>query len=555
MKKVLLLCLSFFALVSAFGQASDLFFSEYIEGGSSNKYLEIFNGTGMAVDLSDYKVELYSNSKDRNTASQILNLSGSLSNENVYTIGNSGGTIFTADINHQVTYFNGDDAIALIKISTGQCVDIIGCIGEDPGSAWIDGSHSTVNKTLVRKSTVTGGVVTNPASGFPTLVSEWDVFDIDTKNYLGAHTFTPNAPAAVEIPEFSVGSGIYTTSQSVKITSATADATIYYTTDGTVPTDASTLYENAIAVSTTTTLKAIAYKAGMTESSVASATYSFPVNVATVAELRGGLTDGTVYNLIGEVFLTFQQASRNQKLVQDATGGILIDDTGKKITTVYNLNDGITGLTGVLAVYKGLLQFIPSMDPGAASSNNNAVSATEVTISDLKANWSSYESKLVKLSNVSFGAKAGGKFADAQDYTLADNGANEIVLRTNFRGTDLVDNVIPASAIVVGVAAIYDGTHQIIPRGAADISGVSTAVNDVVKQQTTITPNPFHNTIKVTSESKVISVAFYNSVGQLVKEVYNVDSSIPTADLAKGLHIIQVTFEDGSVSTQKVMKK
>ena len=111
------------------------------------------------------------------------------------------------------------------------------------------------------------------------------------------------------------------------------------------------------------------------------------------------------------------------------------------------------------------------------------------------------------------------------------------------------DNTIPASATVYGIAAIYNGTHQIIPRGVADLSGVSTAVNDMEKQQIAISPNPFQ------SEIKVVSVAFYNSVGQLVKEVYNVDQFIPTTNLANGLYIIQVKFEDGSVTTQKVMKK
>lgn len=421
-----------------------------------------------------------------------------------------------------------------------------------------------INGTVITTVTTSGEQGTKKSSGELAVNATGD-FTIGFAQATGGKqviidniSWTGNAGSGnptVEKPVLSIETGIYMTAQSVSITSGTPDAEIFYTIDGTAPTDASALYENAIAVSTTTTLKAIAYKAGMTESSVASATYSFPVNVATVAELRGGLKDGTVYTLTGEVLLVFQQSSRNQKVVQDATGGILIDDTGAKITTVYNLNDGITGLTGALTEYNGLLQFIPSMDPGVASSNDNAVLATEVTISDLKASWSMYESKLVKLSNVSFGAKAGDKFADGQNYTLTDNGANEIVLRTNFRGTDLIDNVVPGSANVVGVAAIFNGTHQIIPRGAADISGVSTAVNDVVKQQVSISPNPFQNTIKVASDSKVVSVAFYNSVGQLVKEVDTVDLSISTAELAKGLYIIQLTFEDGSVATQKVTKK
>ncbi len=40
---------------------TDLFISEYIEGGSSNKAIEIYNGTGVPVDLSQYSIELYSN--------------------------------------------------------------------------------------------------------------------------------------------------------------------------------------------------------------------------------------------------------------------------------------------------------------------------------------------------------------------------------------------------------------------------------------------------------------------------------------------------------------
>src|SRR5690606_10171681 len=41
--------------------SSDLFFSEYIEGSSFNKYIEIYNGTGSAVNLSDYEIRLFSN--------------------------------------------------------------------------------------------------------------------------------------------------------------------------------------------------------------------------------------------------------------------------------------------------------------------------------------------------------------------------------------------------------------------------------------------------------------------------------------------------------------
>ena len=76
-------------------------------------------------------------------------------------------------------------------------------------------------------------------------------------------------------PQFSPGGGTYTSSQSVSISSSTSGAAIRYTTDGSTPTSSTgTVYSSAISVSSTTTLKAIAYKSGMTDSSVSTAVYT-----------------------------------------------------------------------------------------------------------------------------------------------------------------------------------------------------------------------------------------------------------------------------------------
>lgn len=81
----------------------------------------------------------------------------------------------------------------------------------------------------------------------------------------------------VATPTFSPGGGIFTESQDVEISCTTDDATIYYTTDGSTPTDESDEYDGAITVSETTTIKAIAVKEGMNNSAVASATYTIKV--------------------------------------------------------------------------------------------------------------------------------------------------------------------------------------------------------------------------------------------------------------------------------------
>ncbi|MBN2682448.1 MAG: lamin tail domain-containing protein [Bacteroidales bacterium] len=169
----------------ASGCATDLIISEYIEGGSSEKYIEIFNKTGSDVDLSDYELHFYANGAF--TPTNTHSLSGTLTDGSAIVYRNSSATLYAATTSAAVN-FNGDDAVALYKVSTTSFVDIFGCIGEDPGSAWTSASNSTLDKTLVRKPTVTAGVTTNPASGFPTLESEWDEYNIDDVSNLGSHT-------------------------------------------------------------------------------------------------------------------------------------------------------------------------------------------------------------------------------------------------------------------------------------------------------------------------------------------------------------------------------
>ena len=86
--------------------------------------------------------------------------------------------------------------------------------------------------------------------------------------------FNNDAPASVDAPTFTPPAGTYNEAQSVVIASTTADALIYYTTDDSTPDENSTLYTVAVDIATTTTLKAIAYKAGMTESSVTTGVYT-----------------------------------------------------------------------------------------------------------------------------------------------------------------------------------------------------------------------------------------------------------------------------------------
>ena len=98
-----------------------------------------------------------------------------------------------------------------------------------------------------------------------------------------------NEIAAVVTPTFAPPAGSYAGAQSVVITSTTPDAMIYYTTDGTAPTDASTAYTAAVSVATDVTLKAIAYADGLGSSQVASAAYVITV-LSSKDELKTGVS-------------------------------------------------------------------------------------------------------------------------------------------------------------------------------------------------------------------------------------------------------------------------
>lgn len=190
------------AIPALHGAAADLFFSEYVEGSSNNKYLEIFNGTGQTVNLTDYEVRLFSNQATTPTNTVKLDTaSATLASDSVLVLKNSGAVPYAgAATVASVCNFNGDDAVGLYK--SGVLVDLIGRIGEDPGSEWSAGALSTANQTLVRKASVSAGVAVNPASGFPTLAAEWETFPQDTVSNLGTHTFTGGSdkPEPSEFP-------------------------------------------------------------------------------------------------------------------------------------------------------------------------------------------------------------------------------------------------------------------------------------------------------------------------------------------------------------------
>jgi uncharacterized protein len=211
MNRNLFILVLLLALAFAFGGGQvataapdELFFSEYIEGSSYNKALEIYNGTGTPVDLAagGYTLHVYFNGSASPGTSAVL--TGTVVDGDVFVFADGRAAQVILDQADQTTtanLFNGDDAVVLMK--GDEVVDAIGQIGFDPGSQWGTGDVSTADNTLRRKAAICAGD-TNTSDVFDPAL-EWDGFATDTFDGLGSHTANCDngGPQEPKINEFS----------------------------------------------------------------------------------------------------------------------------------------------------------------------------------------------------------------------------------------------------------------------------------------------------------------------------------------------------------------
>lgn len=165
-------------------ETPELIFSEYVEGRSLNKALEIYNGTGANVDLAAYRVETYFNGSS--TPGVTLPLAGRLAPGAVFVLAHeqaAAAILGAADLTQGGSWFNGNDAVVLRKGTT--VVDVIGQVGIDPGAGRRTGPISTRDHTLRRRPAVASGD-TDPSDPFDPR-AEWEGFAVDTVDGLGVH--------------------------------------------------------------------------------------------------------------------------------------------------------------------------------------------------------------------------------------------------------------------------------------------------------------------------------------------------------------------------------
>ena len=297
----------------------------------------------------------------------------------------------------------------------------------------------------------------------------------------------------VKIPSITVPAGPFVSKKTVTISTETDGATIYYTTNGDEPTDASTEYTAAFDITATTTVKAIAVKSGMTDSRLASATFTKETVLTGLSGLNVATTDGTAtqrYVNLTSAQVTY--ASGTTGYIEEATNGFYINGATVTLNKVYN---GIFALTSRLFYGNPQIQAIEAVDGEGTITDGETKAATETTLSTLEDddNFNANLGRKLKVSGVlvSSGQKMGS-------INLNDLGSNSITVG---KGYDFVGypskynstkrfNVVSATKVAIAptidvedASVAYGKTFTVdeskISGGAITVTSGNTAVATV----------------------------------------------------------------------------
>jgi hypothetical protein len=301
-------------------------------------------------------------------------------------------------------------------------------------------------------------------------------------------------------------------------------------------------------------------------------------DVATIAELRAG-TLNAYYQLTGAAVVSHVRiptttvlvaTTRNQKFIQDQTGGILIDDSAAKITTTFVEGNAMSNILGQLVPYNGILEFVPLQDQPVVSQNNSIVPET-VSLTDFNANVNNYECELLQFNNITIEGTvtsagvftplvAGDVFTTATSYRVTD-GTTTSILRTGFNEADYIGGTVPTtafSAIALGYENVNStsvSTPQFIVRKLADfLNPMSTQSNEIAGLK--VYPNPVSNgVLHIESNANTLkSIALFDVLGKQVLTTSTENSTINVSNLKGGIYILKIT-EAGKTAVSKLVIK
>lgn len=359
----------------------------------------------------------------------------------------------------------------------------------------------------------------------------------------------------VAAPTFDPEGGEYTEAQSVTISCATEDVDIFYTLDGTEPTDESDLYSGAITISETATLKAIAYNADGESSEVTSATYTItaPATAANIAEFKA-LEDGTVATLtLTNAQVLFAQG--NNIIVADASGGIVFFKTNLG----YEQWDVLNGtIKAEYTLYNGIPELTAVEESNITVTVGEETEPTEFAAADAtEANICRY---YTKMSEVKLAAGSNAKSFTA---TLPDGSTFAVY---NQLGVELTTPTEGTAYNVYGVLGRYNKNFQFWPIADFEVAETKadpelafdpTTVNLNVGETANITfSNPNDLDVEFTNEDETVATYANGVVTALKAGTTTITATSEETELYNaGEAVLTITVTEGSATDENYFVK
>ncbi|STO13745.1 Endonuclease YhcR precursor [[Flavobacterium] thermophilum] len=273
-------------------------------------------------------------------------------------------------------------------------------------------------------------------------------------------------PAKVQPVTASPAAGAVEKGTVVTLSTATPGAKIYYTTDGTDPTETSTKYTGSITIDGDVTIKAIAVANGLEKSEVQTFVYKV-LQEQSIADVRKQAV-GTQVRTTGIVTAVL----KNTVYIQDETAGIVLYGSGLNVQR----GDKVR-VKGTLAEYRTLLEINVQASDVQVIGSETVPQPQVLTADQLNEDK---EGMLVAVHNVTVESLSNG------NYIAKDGNGNTFVIRPEDVNLLSVNKTYES---ITGVLGAFDGTYQLIPRDAADI------ITDLSKVQP-ITATPGSGLVK-----------------------------------------------------------
>jgi hypothetical protein len=464
---------------------SDLFFSEYIEGNSNNKALEIFNPTETTVNLSSYFIKSNYNGNDWTSEVYEFPDGSTLEAGEVWVLAHESASsnildqaddVLSFSEAGYVVSFNGNDARALFKQDGADeiMLDVIGVQSQDPGDGWdVAGvSAGTKDHTLVRKpSVLTGTTDWDAAAGSNASTSQWLVYDQDTFTYLGYHetegedTTPPiltNATAESETTvKLSFSEAVEEISAenlaNYSITNLTIDAVELLPSNSSVLITTSAQTEEETYTITVNNVQDLAENIIEANSTI-NFTGFIPFQYDQIADIQNNLQDymGQQVTVTGVVTIGdgLLQSGRTKFYIQDGSGRGIQVYNSSLLPTSYARGDSIE-VTGTIDKYNDDVEItspqVTLFSENASLPEPHAITGEEEVT--LNGTWAEATGIVVDNWDSEYG------FAQI----TIDIGDNvEIPLMFwDTTGADVSDYVIGDEVIANGIIAFYEGTVQL----------------------------------------------------------------------------------------------